>query len=98
MAARDPKPPSSLPGRVALITGLAFVLLALLPFAFVGEYWGMLWFYLVAPVSSFAESLIGIGSGSHSLIVVVTVMAAIPWALLAYWICSLIVKRKALSS
>lgn len=85
---------SRLPIRAAQTTGILFMLLALVPYLIIGPYWGMLWFYLCAPVSFIAESAFGIGIGSHFLIFLVTLITALLWAGLAYWIGVVIVSGR----
>lgn len=74
-------------GLVAWVVGVAALLL---PFVFVGESWGMVWFYAAAPLSFIAEEKIGIGSDSYFLIGAVSILSAAWWALIVYAIGSVV--------
>lgn len=54
------------------------------PFAFIGETWGMIWFYLTVPISMIFEAIFGIGSKSYFIIGLVSAINAGIWATIAY--------------
>ena len=75
---------TALPRRIGWIVAILFAGGALIPFAIVGESWGMLWFYFTAPVSMAVEAIFGIGKKSHLLIVLTSLACAAAWAAIAY--------------
>lgn len=59
---------------IAAGIGAAFWCLVLLvPFAVVGEYWGMVWFPLNVPLSVIVEDRYGIGRDSYGWIGLITI-------------------------
>ena len=76
--------------KAAQTVGILFVLGALLSFAVIGKWWGMLWIFLTFPLSFLVESTIGIGSNSLFLIVAITFASGFLWAMLVYGGCRLI--------
>lgn len=81
---------TSLPRRIAWVVAFFYVGCALIPYAIVGESWGMLWFYLTAPVSMAVETTLGIGKESYLLIVFTSLACAAGWAAVAYTLTKLI--------
>ena len=77
-----------MPRNVAWIVGLLFLLAALVPFAVLGENWGMVWMYVTFPLSFFAESTIGIGRDTWLLIASVSLGSAALWSSVAYGLCA----------
>lgn len=75
---------SRLPTKIGWCVGILFLGVSLLPFTFVGESWGMVWFYVAAPISMVVEATVGIGRGSYLLVGLTSVMCATLWAALAY--------------
>lgn len=69
---------------------MLFVLAALVPFAVIGKWWGMLWMFLTFPLSFLVESTVGIGSNSHFFIVAITLASGFLWAMATYGGCRLI--------
>ena len=64
--------------------GMLFLGVALIPYIFIGEYWGMVWMYVTAPVSFVVEERMGIGADSYALIGATSLACAFLWAALAY--------------
>lgn len=80
----------SVPQKAACGVVFFFLLVALLPYAVVGENWGMVWFYIMAPLSFFVESTVGIGDDSWLFIVAISLASAILWSALTCGACRLI--------
>ena len=80
-------PRSSIPRTTAWVVGSLFLLAALVPYAVIGESWGMVWIYVTAPLSFLAESTVGIGPDSWLLIASVSLASAVLWSASAYGIC-----------
>jgi hypothetical protein len=76
--------------RAALIVGGLFLLGALLPYAIVGPFWGMIWMYVTAPFSFIADKGIGLDSNMPVLIFLITVVAAAFWGLFSYFLLCLV--------
>lgn len=51
-----------------IIFMILWLTLNLIPYAVIGEYWGMVWMYLNAPISFLVEDFVGIGDDSYVLI------------------------------
>jgi len=71
---------------VGIVVALLFLGVALVPFLF-SEWWGMVWFYLTAPISFFMEELIGVGSESTLLIAAISVLCAALWGWVTFVLC-----------
>jgi hypothetical protein len=75
---------------VAVATGGVFWVGSLLPYLFVGPYWGMVWMYVVAPFSFLLEATLGIGNKSFLPIILTSLIAAIFWSAITYGLLRLI--------
>ncbi len=64
------------------------MLLCLIPFAFLGAFWGNLWIFLNLPLSLPFEILAG-PLGYWPWILVTTIVAALMWGTLIYVMCAL---------
>jgi len=73
--------------NAAQTVGVLFVLSALLPFAVIGKWWGMLWIFVTFPLSFLAQSTIGIGPNSLFLIGAITIASGFLWAMVVYGGC-----------
>ncbi len=80
----NPTRASSLPTRIGWGVAIVFIGAALLPFAVIGGTWGMVWFYITAPLSLAVEATFGIDGESCILIVLTSVACAVAWAAVAY--------------
>ncbi len=78
------------PRAVAWTFAALFLGVSLLPFAFVGETWGMVWFYVAAPFSLAVEATIGMGQKSYFLVGATSVACAAMWGGLGYVLGSLV--------
>ena len=75
-----------LPIRIGVVVGAIFLAASLLPYVFVGEYWGMVWFLITFPISNILEDVAGIGVGSYGVIGLITIICATAWAAIAYFL------------
>jgi hypothetical protein len=82
-----------LPTRVGWCVAILFLATSLLPFTFIGESWGMVWFYVTAPISIAVEATVGIGRESYFLIGLTSVACAAAWAAVAYAFTRMIQRR-----
>lgn len=80
----NPMSATTLSIRIGWSVAIVFIVVALLPFAVVGESWGMIWYYVTAPLSMAVEMVFGIGSDSYLLIGLTSVACATAWAVIAY--------------
>jgi hypothetical protein len=69
-----------------------FLVIALLPFAIIGESWGVVWFYLTAPLSFVADRFIVIGSESTLLVFFVSLACALGWGMIAICACTFLTR------
>jgi hypothetical protein len=79
--------------KISLTVGLLVLMALLLPFAVMGKYWGMVWFYAAAPLSLIAEETFGVSSDSYLLITAVSIGSAALWAFLGYILSRFIIYR-----
>lgn len=75
---------TKLPGKIGWCVAILFLGASLLPFAFVGESWGVVWFCVTAPTSLLVEATVGIGRESYFLVGLASVACAAFWAAIAY--------------
>lgn len=82
--------PTKLPAQIAWCVAILFFVSSLLPFAFMGEYWGMIWVFFTAPISTMIEEIYGIGSESYFLIGLTSALCSAAWALIVYTVIRLL--------
>jgi hypothetical protein len=77
------------PGIVVLAVAGGFSLTALVPFAFYGASWGLMWFVLCTPFAMILELFASLGFAPFAALT--TAVGALFWGTLAYVICALTV-------
>lgn len=70
--------------RIALAVFVLATLGLLLPFAAIGEHWGMVWYLATLPLSAWAEGLGGVGTTSVLFIPLISLLTAALWASVTY--------------
>jgi hypothetical protein len=73
-----------LPRILATSSAGAFLLMALAPFAIVGESWGAVWYRLAVPFSRLTEGFLGFEPYPLVYVVATTLLAAAVWAAVIY--------------
>ena len=76
------------PRVLASITGISFLLLSWLPFAYFGSDWALAWAMLNLPLMFPFEILAGV-LGTWPYILATTIVSALLWATLVYVLCAL---------
>ena len=80
--------------HIALAVFVLVTLGLLLPFAAIGEYWGMVWYLATLPLSAWAEELGGIGTESALFIPLISLLTAALWASVTYLLARVLLKKE----
>ena len=64
--------------------GIIVLLVQLVPFVFIGEYWGMIWYILAMPLSACLKGALWSSSSSDVYILISSVLSALLWTIVIY--------------
>jgi small-conductance mechanosensitive channel len=79
--------------HIALAVFLFATLGLLVPYAAIGENWGMVWYVAALPLSAWAEESAGIGTESVLLIPLISLLTAALWASVTYILTRVLLKK-----
>ena len=70
--------------KIASILGIILFVAQLVPYAVIGEYWGMIWYFLAMPFSAWLKDALWSSSSSSVYTLVCSALSAFLWATVFY--------------
>ncbi len=83
--------------KIAIIVGIILFLIQLIPYAIIGEYWGMIWYFLAMPFSEYLKNVLWHNFSDTGYTVICSALSAFLWSTVCYFCLrglSRIIKRK----